>query len=92
MSTLTLARPAPTSALQAYAKNVGQAGRSFLAALLAIEPHRSAQAAAKAVRTRDNKHQSAGSLLRLYGLACQSDSVMPNLAAELRYIASRAQR
>jgi hypothetical protein len=94
MSTLTIARSAPATALQAYAKNVGQAGRSLIAALLAIEPHRSAQAAGtavKAVQTRD-KHQSAGSLLRLYGLASQSDSVMPNLAAELRYIASRAPR
>jgi hypothetical protein len=94
MSTLTIARPASTNALQAYVKNVGQAGRLFLATLLAIEPHRSAHAAGtavKAVETRD-KHQSVGSLLRLYGLASQSDSVMPNLAVELRYIASRAQR
>jgi hypothetical protein len=43
MSTLTIARSPPATALQAYAKNVGQAGRSLVAALLAIEPHRSAR-------------------------------------------------
>lgn len=94
MSTLTIARPIPTNALQTYVKNVGQAGRLLLATLLAIEPHRSAHAAGIAVKAAEtgDKHQSAGSLLRLYGVACQSDSVMPNLAAELRYMASRAQQ
>jgi hypothetical protein len=94
MSTLTIARPIPTSALHTYVKNVGQAGRLLLATLLAIEPHHSAHAAGTAVKAVESgyKHQSAGSLLRLYGVACQSDSVMPNLAAELRYIASRAQQ
>jgi hypothetical protein len=66
-----------------YTQNVGRAARALLAALLAVN----ARPATPAKRALDRDREL--SLRELYRLAAGYDSVMPNLAQELRYIASR---
>lgn len=84
MSTATLTSSASTNGLS-YGQNVGRAARALLAALLAVSPRSpAAQASSKAVP--ENREAS---ILHLYRLAASYDSVMPNLAQELRAIASR---
>jgi hypothetical protein len=61
-----------------YGANVGRAFRSLLAALLAVKPSGQAAPAAK---LRDQ--------LALFRLARDYEALSPNLAAELRFIASR---
>ena len=61
-----------------YGANVGRAFRSLLAALLAVKPARKTAPAAK---LRDQ--------LALFRLARDYEALSPNLAAELRFIASR---
>ena len=61
-----------------YGANVGRAFRSLLAALLAVKP---SQQAAPAAKLRDQ--------LALYRLARDYEALSPNLATELRFIASR---
>jgi hypothetical protein len=83
MSTLALSQ---VSAVRSYASNVGQAGRSLVAALLGMGGD---------VSVADNhvagdQASQTLSLLRLYSLASPYDSVMPELAQELRYMSSRA--
>lgn len=86
MSTLTVS--AANQAAGTYGQNVAQAARALLAALFAIAPTRpqeqAASEAAPAARTRAREEVS---LARLYRLAGSYDSVMPNLAQELRMIA-----
>jgi hypothetical protein len=61
-----------------YGANVGRAFRSLLAALLVVKPSGQAAPAAK---LRDQ--------LALFRLARDYEALSPNLAAELRFIASR---
>ena len=75
MSTITFPHAAADSS---YAENVGIAFRSLLAALLAIKPQQPASPRAKVQNQ-----------LAVFRLAKQYESLSPNLAAELRYIASR---
>ncbi len=78
MSTLTMASPSRTVAGPNYAQNVGRAARALLAALLA-RPAR--------LPARVSKRRTDGE--RLFRFAAQYESVMPNLAQELRAIACR---
>lgn len=76
MSTLTIASPAQAAG-QGYLKNVARAALGLLCALLAVTP----EARAPKASPRDR--------LVLYRLANQYESLMPNLAGELRFIAGR---
>jgi hypothetical protein len=78
MSSITLSSAQGTEASSSYAKNLGHAFRSLLAALLAVKPE---QAASPRARMRDQ--------LAVFRLAKQYEDFSPNLAAELRFIASR---
>lgn len=78
MSTITFHHAARGAADSSYAENVGSAFRSLLAALLAVKPQESVSPRAK---VRDQ--------LAVFRLAKQYESLSPNLASELRYIASR---
>jgi hypothetical protein len=82
---IAIASTAPATANGSYAENVGRAARSFLAALLAVKPEQAHKAAPS------NAKAKYDSLYALYRLAGSYDSVMPNLAQELRAIASRQQ-
>lgn len=78
MSTLTFPHSARNEATSTYAQNVGDAFRSLLAALLAVKP---AQPASLRSKLRDQ--------LAVFRLAREYETLSPNLAAELRFIASR---
>ena len=78
MSTITYSHAERNQAASTYAQNVGQAFRSLLAALLAVKPQ--APLSPRAV-IRDR--------LAVFQLARQYEKLSPNLAAELRFIASR---
>lgn len=85
MSTLVITPTNTATTDTGYLHNVGRAVRALLAALISV-PHKAAPAPAPAkVRTADNEV----SIYRLYRMAAQYDSVMPNLAQELRAIAAR---
>lgn len=85
MSTLVITPANTASAGAGYLHNVGRAARALLAALISV-PQTPAPATAKEkVRTADQDV----SIYRLYRMAAQYDSVMPNLAQELRVIAAR---
>jgi hypothetical protein len=94
MSTLTIDRRSNHySGLHAYARNVGEAGRSLLAALLAVKPNDTEPAVAEAsaaVAAPATAHRKT-SLIRLYQLSVQSDSVSQAVANELRQIAAAKQ-
>lgn len=77
MSTMTINSPAHVAG-SSYLENVAGAARALLAAIFAVRP----QAAAEKT--------DEVSVARLYRLAASYDSVMPNLAQELRVIAMRA--
>lgn len=78
MSTMTFPQAARSEAASTYAQNVGHAFRSLLAALFAVKP---AQPATLQARLRDQ--------LAVFKLAREYEALSPNLAAELRSIASR---
>jgi hypothetical protein len=78
MSTITFTQAARGEATSSYAENVGRAFRSLLAAVLAIKPQQPATPRA----TLRNQ-------LAVFRMAKQYEGLSPNLAAELRYIASR---
>jgi hypothetical protein len=82
MSTISIVRPTEAGSIttDAYLKNVGQAARSLIDALLAFAPR--TLAAERTARV--------SSILRLYRLAAASDSVTPALADELQTMALRA--
>ena len=71
-----------------YASNVGLTARAFLAALLAVKPHQSAEAAAVRKEVASARTKRPG-MLALYRMANQYDSVMPNLYSEMCFLASR---
>ena len=78
MSTITFPRATGNEAAPGYAQNVGHAFRALLAALLAVKPQPLASQRAK-LRNR----------LAVHRLARQYETLSPNLAAELRFIAGR---
>lgn len=78
MSTLTFPQAARNEAASTYAQNVSHAFRSLLAALFAVKP---AQPVTQQARLRDQ--------LAVFRLAREYEALSPNLAAELRFIASR---
>lgn len=84
----TLAAP---NGLQSYAKNLCDAGTSFLSALLAIQPESAAKQMTQAVRAKPDQTAAAGehdvSLLRLYYMARGKDTLSANLAEELHDVA-----
>lgn len=67
-----------------YSANLGRAARTFLAALLAVEPSK-----IDTVLTRhaSGAQDQAAGIDELNHLADHFDSIMPNQAAELRYLA-----
>lgn len=83
MSTLTATSPAQADAGLTYAQNVGRALRALFVALFPVAPRANAE---KRVAKADSVN-----LFHLYKLANQGDSVMPNLAQELKMIAARQQ-
>ncbi|SNS33849.1 hypothetical protein SAMN06265795_102279 [Noviherbaspirillum humi] len=70
-----------------YGENLGRAFRAFIAALVAGRPVDASLKAQAVAETSARKRVSG--LRQLYALASQYDSVSPNLAAELRFIAGR---
>ena len=78
MSTMTFPQAARNEASSTYAQNVGHAFRSLLAALFAVKP---AQPVTQKARLRDQ--------LAVFRLARKYEALSPNLAAELRFIATR---
>jgi len=74
------------SPIHSYGENLGRAARSFLAALLAIDTAKVEPAQANVTTARIDKAATAKELNRL---AREFDSIMPNQAAELRYLACR---
>jgi hypothetical protein len=93
MSAYTIDQPSYRNAFQLYLKNVNKTARAFAAALLAIKtegPLRKVKTSGKARAARLQSHQEV-SLLRLYRLATQTDSISPNLIQELQMIAARNQ-
>jgi hypothetical protein len=78
MSTITFPHAARNEVASNYAQNVGYAFRSLLAALLAVKPQPSVSQRSK---LRDQ--------FAVFRLAREYEALSPNLAAELRFIASR---
>lgn len=74
------------SPVHSYTENLGRAARSFIAALLAIDPARVETAPVLATANKEDKAVTAAELSRL---AREFDAIMPNQAAELRYLAGR---
>jgi len=79
MSSLTIAYD-PRRPQQGYLKNLAAAAASLLSALLAV-PQRRSDAAVKDSALEDRAS--------LYQVANRYEASMPNLATELRFIASR---
>lgn len=78
MSTATFPHASRNEAESTYAQNVGYAFRSLLAALLAVKPP---QPVSQRSAWRDQ--------LAVFRLAREYEALSPNLAAELRSIATR---
>ena len=66
---------------QAYASNVAQALRQLVAAVFAVEP---LSAAAPVAAVSEYQNEAGG-----FSMADAYDQFTPNLAAELRFMASR---
>lgn len=88
MSTIAVNLSDRTNFAGTYASNVGLAARAFLAALLAVKPRRSVEAATLRKEAASARTKTPGMLAR-YRMANQYDSVMPNLYAEMCFLASR---
>jgi hypothetical protein len=74
-----------------YGRNLAEAARAFVAALLAIQPAKPQSVEAESVDAQFQAPSRARaiSLRKLYQLAASHDTVNPSLAAELRSIAAR---
>ncbi|MGK5024262.1 hypothetical protein [Janthinobacterium sp. RB2R34] len=84
MSTLTSTYS--TDSHDGYFSNLGRATRAFLGALLASKPYAATAATAEEARhTRPSKRDIA----LLNSEAARYEHLMPNLASELRFLASR---
>lgn len=81
MSTLTYGSHAPANAGLSYTQNVGRAARALLAALLAVPVRK--DGASVTVRRHEYEFADAEQIAARY------ESVMPNLAQELRVMAAR---
>jgi hypothetical protein len=88
MSTITVNLSDRAHVANTYASNVGSAARAFLAALLAVKPHQSAEVAAVRKKVASARTKTPG-MLALYRMANQYDSVMPNFYSEMCFLASR---
>lgn len=93
MSTLTTTFPSQSNG---YLSQVGIAARSLLAALLAVKPYqelavKEANAASLGARViaKISPRQRVRDIAALYAEANRYESTMPNLSAELRFMASR---
>lgn len=91
MATLTIASPVQTDSALNYVQNVTQAGRALLAAIFVARPRAAELDVVRPASTVRGDAQADWSLYRLYCLSSPYDSVMPNLAHELRGIASRGE-
>jgi len=90
MATLTVQSPAHAGNGVDYLHNVGRATRALFAAILAVpRPATVATESVEALPVARAADRDDLSLYRLYCLASPYDSVMPNLAQELRVIAGR---
>ena len=96
MSSLTTTFTTATSPSQGYLATVGNAARTLLGALLAVKPYqelaaKDAGTAIKAARTtaKFSARQHARDIAALYAEANRYESSMPNLSAELRFMAAR---
>ena len=84
MSTLTSTYS--NTGTDGYFSNLGRATRAFLGALLASKPYADTAASAEEPRyTRPSQHDIA----LLNPEAARYEQLMPNLASELRFLASR---
>lgn len=72
--------------IHSYSENLGRAARTFIAALLAVNPAKFEATQARVPAVQKDKAATAAELHRL---ACEFDAIMPNQAAELRYLAGR---
>jgi len=89
MSSISFERPHAGGALRDYLANLGQAVRQLGAALVAVRQIKTEPGRTDAsVCGNPSQQPRKKDLAQLYQLANQYDSVMPNLAAELRYMAS----
>lgn len=91
MASITIQHAAHPVSFHTYLNNVGKAGRAFLAALIAFEfaPATVAKVSAKAETLEQEKALGKVSMLGLYRLASQTDSVRPDLLDEIRLLAAR---
>ncbi|MDB5841958.1 MAG: hypothetical protein JWQ23_3910 [Herminiimonas sp.] len=87
MSSAATTRFSQAFLLPAYATNVGSAARSLAVALLTVPSRPAARAAKVRARTGVAIDRTAG-LMDLYRMAGRSDSVNPELGAQLRILAS----
>lgn len=74
------------SPVSSYTENLGRAARSFIAALLAIDP---AKVESGPTVGKMSVQTSQADYEELERLAHEFDLIMPNQAAELRYLVSR---
>lgn len=81
MSTLAYSPAHGADLLRAYARNVAHVGHLFLGALIALKPAQ--------VERRISRRQRVKAILTLNGMAHDLEDSMPNLSAELRYLANR---
>lgn len=74
-----------------YFSNLGRAARAFIGALVAAKPVDAAaqQDAANAAEDQRHVRPSRRDIALLNAEATQYEKLMPNLAAELRFLASR---
>ncbi|GAB3554167.1 hypothetical protein GCM10027343_41830 [Noviherbaspirillum agri] len=90
MATLTVQIPAHAGNGADYVHNIGSAVRALFAAILAVPRSAPATTEVDALPVAKADREDL-SLYRLYCLSSPYDSVMPNLAQELRMIAGRDQ-
>ena len=96
MSTITNNFAVQSTQSNSYLSQVGAAARSLLAALLAVKPYQElavkdagASSRASRVAAKLSPRQRARDIAALYAEANRHESSMPNLSAELRFMASR---
>lgn len=96
MSSVATTFNTASSPVQGYLISVGGAARALLAALLAVKPYQElAQKEAGVISKAKNAvakfspRQRARDIAALYAEANRYESTMPNLSAELRFMASR---
>jgi hypothetical protein len=81
MSTLAYSPIHGADLLRGYVRNVAHVGHLFLGALIALKPAQ--------VERRISRRQRLKAVLMLNEMAHDYEDSMPNLSAELRYLAKR---